>query len=45
MGERALTGELGHLDDFGDRDKDCVREISTVSLPAALASEVDFVRE
>ena len=44
LGERALTGELGHPFDPGDRDHDCVREISTVKLPAALGAEVDFTR-
>ncbi len=44
MGERALTGELGHPADLGDRDHDCVREISIVGLPAALGSELDIVR-
>ncbi len=44
MAERALTGELGHPKDLGDRDSDCVKELSTVYLPAALASEVDLVR-
>jgi hypothetical protein len=43
MGERALTGELGNLNDHGDRDKDCVKEISSIGLPAALASEIDLV--
>ncbi len=44
MGERALTGELGHPADHGDRDSDCVREISTVGLPAALGAELDLTR-
>ena len=45
MGERALTGELGHPVDKGDRDQlDCVREISKVGLPAALGEEVDVER-
>ena len=44
MGERALTGELGHPQDDGDRDHDCVKEISYVSLPAALAAELDLTR-
>jgi hypothetical protein len=43
MGERALTGELGHPDDT-DRDNDCVKDISAVNLPAALAAEVDISR-
>jgi hypothetical protein len=44
MAERALTGELGHFRDNGDRDKDCVKEISVMRLPSALAAEQDFVR-
>ncbi|MHB8419685.1 MAG: hypothetical protein ACYDCL_16535 [Myxococcales bacterium] len=44
MGERALTGELGHPQDDGDRDHDCVQEISYVSLPAALGAELDITR-
>jgi hypothetical protein len=44
MGERALTGELGNPMDMGDRDKDCVREISSVNLPAALSAELDVSR-
>ncbi|MHB8417523.1 MAG: hypothetical protein ACYDCL_05580 [Myxococcales bacterium] len=44
MGERALTGELGHPADHGDRDSDCVREISIVGLPAALGAELDLSR-
>jgi len=45
MGERALTGELSRLADAGDRDHDCVPEISVAKLPAALASEVVFTRK
>jgi len=45
MAERALTGELGQPQDLGDRDSDCVKELSTVFRPAALASEVDLVRQ
>ncbi len=45
MGERTLTGELGHPADLGDRDKDCVKELSYVDLPAALGAELDFVRQ
>ncbi len=44
MGERALTGELGNPGDDGDRERDCVREISYVGLPAALGSELDLSR-
>jgi hypothetical protein len=45
MGERALTGELGHPADLGERDRDCVKEISKVSLPAALGAELDISRQ
>jgi hypothetical protein len=45
MGERALTGELGHYSDLGERDKDCVKEISKVDLPAALGAELDISRQ
>ncbi len=44
MGERTLTGELSHPEDAGDRDHDCVMEISVVKLPAALAGTVEFDR-
>jgi hypothetical protein len=44
MGERALTNELGNPGDDGDREKDCVREISFVDLPAALGAELDLSR-
>ncbi|HEX4460932.1 MAG TPA: hypothetical protein VIA18_23290 [Polyangia bacterium] len=44
MGERTLTGELSHPEDNGDRDHDCVMEISVVKLPAALAGSVEFDR-
>jgi hypothetical protein len=44
MGERTLTGELSHPEDNGDRDHDCVLEISVVKLPAALAGSVEFDR-
>ena len=37
MGERALTGELGTAMS-GDRDQDCVKEISVAKLPASLAA-------
>jgi hypothetical protein len=42
MGERALTGEFGAQADRGDRDRDCVPEISTVHLPAALGAELEI---
>jgi hypothetical protein len=45
MGERVLTGELGHRADQGDRDKDCVKEISFVTSPAALGAELDLSRQ
>jgi hypothetical protein len=56
MGERYLTGELGHTVDNGDRDADCIRELSVPrqagvfvdggsGLPAALGSELDLTRE
>jgi hypothetical protein len=44
LGERALTGELGHAVDLGDRDHDCVWEISYVHRPAALGVELDLAR-
>jgi hypothetical protein len=44
MGERALTGEFGYAASDGDRDEDCVKEISRVQLPAALGSELDISR-
>ncbi len=44
MAERALTGELGHLADDGERDHDCVKELSKRSLPAALGAELDISR-
>jgi hypothetical protein len=44
MAERALTGELGHPRDFGDRDSDCVKEISIRRLPAALGAELELTR-
>jgi hypothetical protein len=42
MAERMLTGELGLPKDHGDRDLDCVKELSVRGLPAALAGEVDI---
>ncbi len=44
MAERALTGELSHPEDKGDRDHDCVREISLAKLPSALAGEIVLKR-
>ncbi|HUB08995.1 MAG TPA: hypothetical protein VMB50_18445 [Myxococcales bacterium] len=44
MAERALTGELGHPQDEGDRDHDCVKELSYRGLPAALGAELDIRR-
>jgi hypothetical protein len=44
MGERALTGELARPSDAGDRDQDCVPEISTVMLPSALAGQIVLTR-
>ena len=44
MGERALTGELGHPLDGPDRDSDCVQQIGYVGLPAALGGELDLAR-
>jgi hypothetical protein len=45
MGERALTGELSRPSDNGDRDSDCVQEISVVKLPAALGAELTITRK
>jgi hypothetical protein len=45
MAERALTGELGHPGDNGDRDHDCVMELSYRSLPAAMGAELDLSRQ
>jgi hypothetical protein len=54
MGERVLTGELAHTgpialglglgDDGDDRDHDCVKEISQVKKPAALAGKIVLTR-
>jgi hypothetical protein len=44
MGERALTGELARVDDRGDRDRDCVVEISLAKRPSALAAELVLQR-
>jgi hypothetical protein len=45
MAERALTGDFSIAADNGDRDKDCVPDIATAGLPAALAAEVVFERQ
>jgi hypothetical protein len=44
LAERTLTGELGNPDGGGDRDRDCVNELSVVNLPAALGAELDLKR-
>jgi hypothetical protein len=44
MAERALTGELSHTLDAGDRDHDCVLEIGVAKLPAALAAQIVIKR-
>jgi hypothetical protein len=44
MAERALTGELSHDEDLGDRDHDCVPEIAVAKLPSALAAQVVLKR-
>ena len=38
------SDELARPSDQGDRDHDCVREISTVEQPAALAAELVIER-
>jgi hypothetical protein len=45
MAERALTGELGHFGDDGERDHDCVKELSYRSLPAAMGAELEISRQ
>jgi hypothetical protein len=40
MAERALTGEFSIAADGGDRDHDCVPDVATAKLPAALAGEL-----
>jgi hypothetical protein len=45
MAERALTGEMSMAVDQGDRDHDCVPDISAAGLPAALAAVVVFERK
>jgi hypothetical protein len=44
MAERALTGELSIAADHGDRDHDCVPDIASARLPAALAGELVIER-
>ncbi|HEY7957531.1 MAG TPA: hypothetical protein VII38_19625, partial [Polyangia bacterium] len=44
MAERSLTGELGRPSDNGDRDHDCVHEVSQMGLPSALAAQVVLKR-
>ena len=44
MAERALTGEFSIAADKGDRDHDCVPDIATAGLPAALAAELVIER-
>lgn len=45
MAERALTGENSATTDKGDRDHDCVPDIATAGLPAALAGELVIERK
>jgi hypothetical protein len=45
MAERALTGEFSIAADMGDRDHDCVPDIATAGLPAALAGELTIERK
>jgi hypothetical protein len=45
MAERALTGEFSIASDGGDRDHDCVPDIATAKLPAALAAELVIERK
>jgi hypothetical protein len=44
MAERALTGDFSIAADKGDRDRDCVPDIATAKLPAALAGEITIER-
>jgi hypothetical protein len=44
MGERVLSGELGLPEDLGDRDHDCVPEISLSGMPAALGADLELFR-
>jgi hypothetical protein len=45
MAERALTGDFSIAADQGDRDHDCVPDIATKGLPAALAAELLIERK
>jgi len=45
MAERALTGEFSIAADNGDRDHDCVPDVATAKLPAALAAEIVIERK
>ncbi len=45
MAERALTGERSIEADGGDRDHDCVPDIASAKLPAALAHSFVLVRQ
>ena len=45
MAERALTGEFSIVTDKGDRDHDCVPDIATAGVPAALAAELVIERK
>jgi hypothetical protein len=45
MAERALTGEFSIATDKGDRDHDCVPDIATAGMPAALAAELVIERK
>ena len=45
MAERALTGEFSIVTDKGDRDHDCVPDIASAGVPAALAAELVIERK
>ena len=45
MAERALTGEFSIATDKGDRDHDCVPDVATAGMPAALAAELVIERK
>ena len=45
MAERALTGEFSIATDKGDRDHDCVPDIATAGVSAALAAELVIERK
>ncbi|MEP7122971.1 MAG: hypothetical protein ABJE95_18735 [Byssovorax sp.] len=45
MAERALTGEFSIVTDNGDRDHDCVPDIATAGVSAALAAELVITRK